>query len=87
MSDLLLTEKFRQIEEIVTPKTLSRLDDKVIKVKVPASVAFDLKKMNKVTAEVLGRLGCPGCHSGYDLRFDFERQFVFNEKLEITHGL
>lgn len=58
------------------------LQNKAIRIKVPASVAFDLKKMNKVTGLVLAELGCPGCHSGLDLRFDFERDFIFNDKLE-----
>ncbi len=60
-----------------------QLTDKSIHISVPASVAFDLKKMNKVTEIVLGRLGCPGCHSGFDLRIDIERKFAFNEKLEM----
>lgn len=62
-----------------------QLAEKAIHITVPASVAFDLRQMNKITETVLGRLGCPGCHSGFDLRFDFERQFNFNEQLEI-HG-
>lgn len=56
--------------------------DKSIRVTVPAKVAFDLPQLNKITGEVLKELGCPGCHSGFDIRFDIERQFVFNEKLE-----
>jgi len=57
--------------------------DKPIYVTVPASVAYDLGKMKKVTETVLGKLGCPGCHSGFDIRFDFERRFAFDEKLAI----
>lgn len=54
----------------------------VIQVTVPVSVANDLKKMRKVTETVLGRLGCSGCHSGFDIRFLDESRFRFNEKLE-----
>ena len=57
--------------------------DKPIYVTVPASAAYNLEKMNKITATVLGRLGCPSCHSGFDIRFDFERRFDFDEKLAI----
>ncbi|HSH66254.1 MAG TPA: hypothetical protein VLB84_10760 [Bacteroidia bacterium] len=57
--------------------------DKPIYVTVPASTAYDLGKMRKVTEIVLGRLGCASCHSGFDLRFDFERRFVFDEKLAL----
>ncbi len=59
---------------------------KPIRVKVPAAAAFNLKDMNKITETVLGKLGCPGCHSGFDIRFDIEREFVFNERLEIVKG-
>lgn len=63
----------------------SKLADRSIRITVPASVAFDLRRMNKVTEIVLGRLGCPECHSGFDLRFDLERQFIFNEKVELIN--
>jgi hypothetical protein len=59
------------------------LIDRTIHVTVPASVAFDFKKMTKVTQSVLDRLGCPGCHSGFAIRFDIERQMHFNEKAEM----
>lgn len=64
-------------------KKLSKPGSKTIRVTVPASAAFNLDSMNRITAEVLGKLGCPGCHSGFDIRFDFERRFVFDEKLQL----
>ena len=54
-----------------------------VTVAVPISVASNIERMNKVTAEILGRLGCPGCHSGFDLRFRIERDFRINPALEI----
>lgn len=57
--------------------------DKAIYVTVPASVAYNLDRMNKVTELVLGRLGCPGCHSGFDIRYLQETRFRFNERLEM----
>jgi hypothetical protein len=59
-----------------------RINSNTIEITVPVSVANDLKQISKVTATVLGRLGCEGCHSGYDLRFINESRFRFNEKLE-----
>ena len=56
---------------------------RTVRVSVPAEVAFNFDKMNKVTATVLGRLGCPACHSGFDIRFMIERDFVVNAKLEV----
>jgi len=40
--------------------------------------------MNAVTAQVLGKLGCGGCHSGFDLRFI--DPFIINEKGELASG-
>ena len=68
------------------PTPAPRFDEKAIKVKIPARVAFNLGQMNKVTAIVLNELGCPACHSGFDLRFDIEKQFVFNEKLDMIRS-
>jgi len=53
-----------------------------IRVRIPATVAYDLGSMNKVTQQVLNELGCPKCHSGFDIRFDLEQFFAFNANLE-----
>ncbi len=57
---------------------VAQWDDRTIRIHIPASVGYDLKKMQKITASVLGRLGCEGCHSGWDIRFLHERDFVVN---------
>ena len=49
-----------------------------VRVTVPASIARDLDRMAVITKDVLGRLGCPSCHSGFDIRFDIEREFFVN---------
>ena len=54
-----------------------------IVVSVPASVAFDLGKMEKITRDILGRFGCPECHSGWDIRYKWERNFFVDEKLQV----
>ena len=56
----------------------------VVRVTIPADVAFSLEKMSKVTAGILGRLGCAACHSGFDIRFIAERDFVVDPKLVIA---
>ena len=61
--------------------------DRVVRVAVPAKVAFHLESMHKVTASVLGRLGCPACHSGWDIRFDIFRSFAVDEKLNIREAV
>lgn len=55
----------------------------LVRVSIPAKVAFDLKGMQRVTAQVLGQLGCEACHSGFDIRFDVVRDFVVDEKLGV----
>ncbi|QIL20841.1 hypothetical protein [Thermomonas sp. HDW16] len=59
------------------------LTPNTVNVSVPAGVANDLKQMNELTKKILGRLGCLGCHSGYDIRFLIERDFRVNPQLEI----
>ncbi len=66
-------------------KINSGFEEKIIKIKVPVKVAYDAEKMRRVSEIVLSELGCAACHSGFDLRFDIQRQFVFNEKLELLN--
>jgi mRNA-degrading endonuclease RelE of RelBE toxin-antitoxin system len=47
---------------------------------VPRDVAYDLKKMTAVTANVLGKIGCGGCHSGRILDFRIIEEFVVNAR-------
>lgn len=54
---------------------------------VTRDVAFDLKKMEKVTASVLAKLGCDGCHSGRILDFHIFEQFAVNPKTLEVHEL
>jgi hypothetical protein len=51
-----------------------------VRVYVSRDVAFDLGKMGRVTANVLNRLGCTGCHSGRVLEFVTMEDFVINSK-------
>ena len=54
-----------------------------VRVTIPARVAFDLKSIQKVTAQVLGQLGCEACHSGFDIRFALVRDFVVDANLNV----
>ena len=51
---------------------------------VPRGADNDLKKIFKITENVLGKLGCGGCHSGFDLRWVNDP--IFNEKGEQFGG-
>ena len=48
----------------------------VVTVRLPAKVAFDFDAMTKVNKDILGRLGCDGCYSGFDIRYVIQRDFV-----------
>lgn len=54
-------------------------------VRVPHEVAFDLNKTQTVLQNVLNKLGCRACTSGFDIRFTIERDFIVNPKtLEVN---
>jgi hypothetical protein len=63
----------------LNPQPLPPGGDRV-RVFLTHDVAFDLKKMQKVTANVLDRIGCGGCHSGRLLEFVTIENFVVNPK-------
>ena len=63
------------------------MPERTVRVSVPAKVAFDIASMQKVTVGILGKLGCPACHSGWDIRFSLERSFVVDEQMNIRGGL
>lgn len=60
---------------------------RVVRVTIPASVAYDFNKMVQINKTVLGKLGCEGCHSGHSIYYDIQRVFAFNEKLELIENL
>ena len=49
-----------------------------VSVQVPARALNDLESMQKITAQVLEKLGCGRCHSGRILDFRELSQFVVN---------
>ena len=70
------------------PRALARKPtaNNVVRVAVPANVAFDLDRLQEVQKSILGRLGCLACCSGWDIRWDIERNFIVDEKLNIEVG-
>jgi hypothetical protein len=55
----------------------------VVRVSVPVDVYFSIDRIQKVQKDILGRLGCMACCSGWDIRFDLERRFAVDEKLNV----
>lgn len=60
------------------------LTDRTIRVRLDADTMNSFDKLQAVQKDLLGRLGCPTCHSGFDLRFELQREFVAtNGKLSL----
>ena len=55
-------------------------DARAVNIYVSREIAFDFKKLTQITAKVLGRLGCEGCHSGRMLLYHTLEDFVINPK-------
>lgn len=55
----------------------------VVTVRIPASVAYNFDQITKVTQNILGKLGCGGCHSGRDIRLVIEDYYRVDEKLNV----
>lgn len=51
-----------------------------VTVYLPRDIAYDLKKMTRITESVLGRLGCGACHSGRILHYHILEDFIVNPK-------
>ncbi|MBO3751918.1 hypothetical protein J5X84_38110 [Streptosporangiaceae bacterium NEAU-GS5] len=56
---------------------------RVIHVTIPAEIADDLDRFQDLQRTVLDRLGCRGCTSGFDIRYDIARRFVVTPELEV----
>ena len=57
--------------------------DRVVHVTLPAEVAFDIDRFSKVQIDILGKLGCMACCSGWDIRYDIQRRFVVDAELNV----
>ena len=53
---------------------------RAVNVYVNRDISFNLEKMTKITAQVLNRIGCGGCHSGRILFFHTLEDFVVDPK-------
>ena len=60
------------------------LPPRQVVVQVAGDTLFDLKKFNRIQESILGRLGCGGCTSGYDISWLHISQFNVDDKLNIV---
>ncbi len=70
----------------LNPQPLPPIANRV-RIFVPHDAAYNLEKMNKITASVLAKLGCGGCHSGRILDFVALNDFVIHPKTLEVHEL
>jgi len=54
-----------------------------VTVTLDRTITHDLGKLQQVTAKVFGRLGCEGCHSGFNILLQQELAFFADAKLNI----
>jgi len=66
------------IKAAASAEKLYRNPRNVIRVTVPAKAYFDLGSIQRIQKDILGQLGCLACCSGWDIRFDMQRNFVIN---------
>lgn len=69
--------------EKVQSVEIAKAQPNVVRVALPAEVAYDLDRLQKVQKDILGRLGCMACCSGWDIRWDVFRNFRVDEKLNV----
>lgn len=55
----------------------------VVRVSIPADIHNDLAKFQKIQKDILGKLGCLACCSGWDIRFNVQRQFIVDKSLVV----
>jgi hypothetical protein len=60
--------------------------DGVVRITIPAGVAYDLDRFTKLMTGIAERLGCRPCFSGAACLFITERNFVVDPQLGI-HGI
>ena len=59
---------------------------RVVRISVPSSIAFDFDKITKIKKDILGRLGCGGCHSSFDIRLLMHDDYIVDEKGNVHTG-
>ena len=65
-----------QLSQAANPET--------VMVRVPLEVMWDFDRLAGIKKEILGRLGCLACTSGFDIRWKGAREFVVNPAMKIT---
>ena len=70
--------------EVTDVKATAAAVSKSVRVALPREVAYDLDRFSKIQKDILGKLGCLACCSGFDIRWEFEQRFVVDAKLNVV---
>ena len=61
---------------------------RTVRVSMPAAIGNDLAKFQRIQKDILGKLGCLACCSGWDIRWDmFDDGFRVDVNGKITGGI
>lgn len=67
----------------IEEELLGRVSRGQVNVMLPERVSGNIKSLQKAVAATLGKLGCAGCCSGFDIAFRNELDFItINEKVQ-----
>jgi hypothetical protein len=73
---------------MLEPRLQARqLANRTVRVAVPADIGNDLDKFQRLQKDILGKLGCMACCSGWDIRWDTFTDFQVDKNLKITGQL
>ncbi len=70
-------------EKLSTEQIARAVHPESINVHVPIEVMWDSDRLAGLKKDILGRLGCLACTSGFDIRWRARRDYIVNPSLEI----
>jgi hypothetical protein len=73
---------------MLEPRLQARqLANRTVRVSVPADIGNDLAKFQRLQKDILGKLGCMACCSGWDIRWDTFTDFQVDKNFKISGQL
>jgi len=69
-----------------TKAAARQAQNRVVRVSIPADVAGNLDRFQRVQKDILGKLGCLACCSGWDIRWDLFTDFQVDKNLGVKAG-
>ena len=67
----------------IDPQLLRLADAQVVNIHVPMEVLWDFDAVVDLQKQVLGRMGCQACTSGFDIRWHAIRDWVVSPEREL----